>query len=180
MIRFAAAFLAFVFAGAAAAQAAAQKRYPLADHGALVVAVPAGWIDEVQRNEKLPPTISYTLGAGKPQQVIVTPVWRVRADVPPFTKESVRRNVEHAVGAARDQAIEKEIPVVEFAGKSGAGYYFEATDKAPKPGEFRFLRQGMLMVGDMLLAFTILADDRQAPVVRDAMQMLQGATHAPR
>ena len=163
----------------AQAQGTSQKRYPLSGHGVLVMAVPSGWTEQVQQESKMPPTISYTV-AGAKQQVIITPVWRVRADVPPFTQESVRKNVEHAVGAAKDEAVEKELRVTEFKGKSGTGYYFEATDKAPKPGEFKFLRQGMLMIGDMLLAFTVLADSRDEPVMGQAMRMLQGAAHAPK
>ncbi len=175
------AFLGFVLViSAVFAADNAQKRYPLADHGALVVTVPSRWVAEVRQEGKLPPTIGYSLAAGKPPQVLITPVWRVRADVPPFTQESVRKNVEHAVSAVKDQAVEKEIPVQQFKGKSGAGYYFEATDRAPKPGEFKFLRQGMLAIGDILLAFTVLADSRDEPVMGQALTMLQGATHAPK
>ena len=36
------------------------------------------------------------------------------------------------------------------------------------------------MIGDKLLIFTILANSRQEPVLRDAMQTLQGAAVAPK
>jgi hypothetical protein len=176
--RIAVAFLLLAAFSAANAQGKAEKRYSLGAFGAFVVSVPAGWVEQVKQDDKVhPPTISYSLGAGKEPQVIVTPVWRSRPDAPPVTKESLRQNVEQAAKAIRDQAVEKDIPVVELNGKSGPGYYFEATDKAPKPGEFRFLRQGMLKVGDLLVAFTILANSKQEPVVRDAMQVLQSAAH---
>ena len=165
---------------AAAAIAQAEKRYPLADHGSLVLMVPAGWTEQVRQDDKTrPPTILYSPG-GKMQQVMVTPIWRTRPDVPPFSKESVRQNIEQGIKAIREQALEKEIPIIEFQGKSGAGYYYEATDKAPKPGEFKFLRQGMVMVGDLLVAFSILTNDRKDATMVDAMRMLQGAAHAPR
>jgi hypothetical protein len=172
--------LAIAFSGASA-QTKAEKRYPLAQRGTLVVAVPAGWVEDVKQDDKaLPPTISYSLAAGKPQQVLMTPIWPPRADLPPFTKETVRGYVESALQPIREQAVEQSIPVVEFAGKSGAGYYFDATDKDPAPGEFKNLRQGMLMVGSLAVGFTILTHSRQDAVVRDAMQMLQGATLAPK
>jgi hypothetical protein len=91
----------------------------------------------------------------------------------------VRQNAEQGLKAIRSQAIEKDIPIVEFKGKGGAGWHYDATDKAPKPGEFRYLRQGMLMLsGELMLWFTILTDDRNDPALAGAMQMLQGATHA--
>jgi hypothetical protein len=110
---------------------------------------------------------------------MVTPIWPVRADTPPITKDVARQYVESALKPIREQALEKNIPILEFAGKTGAGYYFDATDKDPAPGEFRYLRQGMLVLDGIALGFTILTNNRQAPVVRDAMQMLQGAAVTP-
>ncbi|HXR57888.1 MAG TPA: hypothetical protein VN747_01085, partial [Burkholderiales bacterium] len=126
------------------------------------------------------PTISYSVAAGKPAQVMMTPIWPARPDTPPITKDLLRQYVESALKPIREQAVENNIPVVEFAGKSGAGYYFDATDKDPAPGEFKYLRQGMLIVDGIALGFTILTNSRQEPVVREAMQMLQGATLASR
>lgn len=176
-IRTALLFILAIASGVAAAQGA-EKRYPLPGHGALVVTVPKGWSEDVRQNDKgLPPTIFYSTAPGR-QQVMLNPIWRARADMPPFTAESMRQNVEQGIKGVREQAQEKNIRVIEFAGRSGPGYYFEATDKAPKPGEFKFLRQGMLKVGDLLVAFNILANGRDDAVMRDAMQMLSGAAQA--
>ena len=170
----------WLLAGSGVAADGVEKRYPLPERGALVVSVPAGWKDEVRQKDKaLPPTIFFRAGQGKPQQVMVTPIRRARTDVPPFSKESVRQNVERGVEAVKAQALEKEIRLTEFQGRSGPGYYFEATDRAPKPGEYKYLRQGMLMADDLLVAFTVLTNDRQEQVMRDAMEMLKGASHAP-
>jgi hypothetical protein len=175
------AFFCLIASCQASAHGTAEKKYPLPGRGTLVVMAPARWVDEVKQDDKaLPPTISFSVAAGKPQQVIMTPIWPPRSDLPPFTRETVRQYVESALKSIREQAVEKDIPVVEFTGKTGAGYYFDATDKDPGPGEFRYLRQGMLMVGSLALGFTVLSGDRQEPLVRDAMQMLQGATLAPR
>ena len=100
--------------------------------------------------------------------------------LPAGWKDEVRQNVERGIAAVKSQALEKEIRVIEFPGKSGAGYYFEATDRAPKAGEYKFLRHGMLMVDDLLVAFAILTNDREEQVMRDAMDMMRSATHAPK
>ncbi|HEX2650672.1 MAG TPA: hypothetical protein VHN19_12145 [Burkholderiales bacterium] len=172
--------MALAFCGANA-QGKAEKKYPLPGRGTLVVTVPANWIDELKQDDQTrAPTISYTLAAGKPPQVMMTPIWPARSDTPPITKELVRQYVENALKPIREQAVEKSIPIVEFAGKSGAGYYFDATDKDPAPGEFKYLRQGMLMTNGIALGFTILTHSRQEPLVREAMQVLQGAAVAPK
>jgi hypothetical protein len=91
----------------------------------------------------------------------------------------VRQNVEQGLKAIRGQAVEKNIPIVEFKGRGGAGWYYDATDRAPKPGEFVLLRQGMLIAsGELVLWFTILTNERQDPALAGAMRMLQGAEHA--
>ena len=166
----------FFFAAAGGAADTVEKRYPLGERGTLALNVPAGWAEEVRRKDNLPQTVFYS-PAGK-QQVMVTPLWRARPDLPPFSRASVRQNVEQGLKAIRSQALEQDIPIVEFRGKGGAGWYYDATDRAPKPGEFAYLRQGMLMVsGELVLWFTILTNDRKDPALAGAMRMLQGAEH---
>ena len=83
-------------------------------------------------------------------------------------------------GAAKfikSQAVEETLKIVELKGSSGRGYYFSATDKAPKPGEYKFMTQGILLVGELTVTFTILTNDNQKDTVNDALTMLRTATH---
>lgn len=172
-------FVLFLLCSGAVAQGKAERRYPLSDRGALVVSVPANWAEEVRQDDKArPPTIAYRVGGAKEPQVLVTPIWPARADAPRLATDQVRKHVEQAVDGVREQAVEKVISIVEFKGKAGTGFYFDATDKAPKPGEFKFMRQGMLMLDELLVGFTILSNSRQDPAIRDAMRLLQGASRA--
>ena len=50
------------------------------------------------------------------------------------------------------------------------------TNSAPKPGEFKYLTQGIAHVGDINLAFTILTNDGQETVVTDALDMIRRAS----
>src|SRR5215472_7985297 len=177
--RFAVAFLLFFFVSGVNAQGKAEKRYPLGERGTLVVTVPGGWAEEVKQDPRTSAkTISFSPGPGKPAQVMITP-YGAQQGRPAVSKDLARENTQRDMEGIKDQAVEKQIRIVEFKGKAGVGYYFDATDKAPKPGEFKLLRQGTLLVGDKLLLFTILSNSRQEPVIRDAMQMLQGAAFAP-
>ncbi|HEY7676568.1 MAG TPA: hypothetical protein VIG69_05830, partial [Candidatus Methylomirabilis sp.] len=69
------------------------------------------------------------------------------------------------------------IEVRELQGVAARGYYFSATDRAPKPGEYKFMTQGMLRVGSLLVTFTILTNDGQGNIVADALAMLRSARH---
>src|SRR5437762_303935 len=66
-----------------AADATAERKYALPQHGNLQMNVPAGWSDEVRQPQgDTPPTIVFRPKDGKPFDVLVTPIWRARPDLP--------------------------------------------------------------------------------------------------
>ena len=140
--------------------------------------VPSGWTDELRQPQgAVPPTIAFRPRDGKGFDVLVTPIWRERADLPVATKDAIKQGVQKAADEVKKQAVEKMIPVVEFAGASGPGFYFSATDKAPNPGEYKYLTQGLLNVGELTVTFSILTNDGQEQVTQDALNMLKSAVH---
>ena len=155
-----------------------ERRYPLPQRGFFRMKVPTSWKDQLrQPSQPLPPTIAFRPGKGRPFDVLVTPIWRARADVPSSTKDALRQKVERTIESVKSQAVEKELTAVEFEGASGPGFYFSATDRGPKPGEYRLMTQGILKVSELIVTFTILTNDAQEQVVRDALAMLQSAVH---
>ena len=155
-----------------------EKKFALPERGFLQMSVPPNWDDQIrQPPQALPPTIAFRARQGKPFEVLVTPIWRARPDIPVSTKDTIRQRVERAADDVKSQAVEKSIRLVEFSGSSGPGFYFSATDRAPKPGEYKFVTQGMLKVSDLVVTFTILTNDGQEQVMRDALSMLKSAVH---
>jgi hypothetical protein len=59
--------------------------------------------------------------------------------------------------------------------RNGHTRYFSATDRAPKPGEYKFMTQGMLQVGELSVTFTILTNEGQELVIKQALDALKGA-----
>ena len=172
--------LLFLIATTAVAQSesTSKRRFTLPDHGRLVIHVPRDWKDRVrQPPDRMPPTITLAPGSGKPFQVLLTPIWPATADRPPQSKDDLRASVEQAARDALAKAVEKELPIVEFQGSSGTGFYFSATDRAPKPGEYKFMTQGSLGVGVLTVTFTILTNDDQQPIVEQALAALKTAAH---
>lgn len=155
------------------------RSYPLSEHGAFQVKVPESWKDSVaQPDNELPPTITFTPKAGAPFKILVTPLWSAQPDAKRPTADELKAKVQRAADDMAKQAVEKTIEAKPLKGPTNIGYYFTATDRAPKPGEFKFLNQGMMVVADLLVAFTILTNDGQDAVVTTALSMLSEAENA--
>jgi hypothetical protein len=155
-----------------------ERRYTLPDHGQIVVQVPRSWKDQVRQPPKrLPPTIAFHQSSGQPFEFLITTIWPATKDRPPQSGEVLRKQVTQAAENAKSQSIESELKITEFQGRSGEGFYFSATDRAPKRGEFRFLTQGILRVGTLTVTFTILTNDRHEPIVTQALELLKSAVH---
>lgn len=174
------ALLAFglVMASAVAATGVSPHSYDLPNHSALALLVPDGWTSDVQQPpNRLPPTIGFKPRSGTPFVVLVTagPSMGPGGKVPEGA--AIRLQVVAAAKEAASQSVEGVLPVQAIKGAEGRGFYFAATDRAPKPGEYKYLTQGIILVGDISLAFTILTNDGQEAVVRSALEMLRSAEH---
>jgi hypothetical protein len=155
-----------------------ERRIALPDHGALLIQIPRDWREHVrQPPNRLPPTIALEPASGKPFRVLITAMWPATKDRPPQSRDQIRAAVERAAQNARPQAVEAQLPVVEFQGRAGPGFYFSATDRAPKPGDYTFLTQGMLRIGELSVTFTILTNEGQESVVKQALDALKTAAH---
>lgn len=172
-------FLSFVIvvtAPFARAEETAVRSYPLSEHGTFQVKVPESWKDSVaQPGDGLPPTITFTPKAGDPFKILVTPLWSAQLDLKRPTADEIKVKLQRGADELAKQAVEKTIEVKPLKGSTNIGYYFAATDRAPKPGEFKFLNQGVVLVENVLATFTILTNDGQDAVVTAALSMLSAA-----
>jgi hypothetical protein len=168
----------WVAASAVAASGVSPHSYDLPDHGALTLLVPDGWTSEFkQPPNRLPPTIGLKPRSGMPFAVLVTAGWPTGPASKIPDEASMRSEVVAAAKGAASQSVEGALPVQEIEGVDGAGFYFAATDRAPNPGEYKYLTQGVIRVGGISLAFTVLTNDGQEPVVRSALEMLRTAEY---
>jgi hypothetical protein len=166
--------LAFIAAGA---EQTKERRYNLPDHGVLQMKVPASWKEDVQEptDNRLPPRIVLGPASGNLFHIVLFPFWKVSEDAPELTDKTARQMVQRAVDKAQPNATEKTLKIMELQGATGKGYYFAATDKAPEPGSYKFLTQGILPVGELAVAFTILTNDDKKETENAALTMLKAA-----
>lgn len=159
------------------AEESAMRSYSLPAHGSLRLQVPQSWQDELKQIKDLPPTIVFSPQRDPAFQVMVTAIFPPRADMALPTEKDVKEIVEKAAATAESQAVEGKLVVRELRGASAAGYYFAATDRAPKNGEYKYLTQGILRVGGCLLSFSVLTNDGSENVAPAALLMLQNSAH---
>jgi hypothetical protein len=165
----------FAIATAALAADGERKAFALPDNSKLELAIPPGWKDELKEK-----AIALSPREGAPFQVFVTPVGRQRPGASADTAIKMRQSVQQAADKVKPSATEQYLPAEELTGAPGPGYYFSATDREPKPGEFKYLTQGMLLVGDVVVSFSTLTNDGQEKVRDQALAMLKSATHLAR
>jgi hypothetical protein len=116
--------------------------------------VPLSWSDQVQKPpNRLPPTIAFKQSTGAPFYILITPLWQIGNAIPAMAPLAMKKKVTAAADNAQAQAVESTIEIKELVGASGVGYYFSATDRAPKPGEYKFITQGMIRVGQVTVTF---------------------------
>lgn len=164
----------------AVALAVSPQMFELPDHGILTLLVPDGWTGEMtQPRSQSPSTITMGPQSG-PKFVIFIAAMRPTASVGKMPDENtIRSEVAEAAKTVASQSVEGALPIQEIKGLDGRGFYFAATDRAPKPGEAKNLTQGIIRVGEISLAFTVLTNDGQEAVVRSALDMLRTAVYRP-
>jgi hypothetical protein len=153
------------------------KLFELPDHGVLALNVPDGWTSQLrQPPNRLPPTISLKPPAAVREQVLMT-VWSTAPSTNLPDEVTLRSEVAKLAKSAETHSVEPTLAVQEIKGMTGRGFYFVATDRAPSPGEYKYLTQGTIRVGDIALAFTILTNDGEDAIARAALGMLKTAAH---
>src|SRR6267378_6063573 len=85
-----------------------EKKFALPERGFLQMGVPTNWDDQIrQPPQASPPTIAFRARQGKPFEILVTPIWRPRADVPVATTDTIKQSVQRAADGVKSQAVEQ-------------------------------------------------------------------------
>lgn len=171
--------LFFCFFATSLADETSFRYYALPDHGSFELQVPKQWGDEVrQAPNRLPPTIVFRPKGEKTFEILLTPIWPASKDTSVLDSEKIEKIVRQNAQKAEQQSVESRVMVKELRGASGTGYYFFATDRAPSPGEYKYMTQGMIRVGDLVVTFTVLTHDANSADANNALNMLRGAKQA--
>jgi hypothetical protein len=166
-----------LFAAFAANAATSPEQFVLPNHGTLVLNVPSDWKANVKTPAgDSPQTILIAPKNGAAFQMLLTPIWgdAIRA-LPDDAK--IHSVVMSAAKGAESGAAQSSVAFRNLVGPSTRGYYFYATDKSPTAGEWKYIRQGTIKTGDIVLTFTILTNDGDQANAKTALDMIRHASH---
>ena len=128
---------------------------PLGKVGTLSVTVPTG------AERTVPPggsaaMLSFESVQRNRMQLLLTPIPLATSFM---ADEEVREVVERGSARVRAQSVERTFPLLRLQGEQARGFYFRATDRAPRPDEYKYLYQGAVLVGTTIVTFTVLYND---------------------
>jgi hypothetical protein len=123
----------------------------------------------------MPPTIIFKPAVGKDFEVLITVLWDTIGEQDFNNPAKVRTLVENDGQKILPKSVENRLVVQQIRGINNIGYFFSLTDKAPNPGEFRYITRGGIAVGNLLLNVTILYRVKDSQSVKDALSMLREA-----
>ena len=160
---------------AAPALAATDARFDIPGTGAVVVTLPDGWGGRTSpAGDDNSTSIIIRPDNGAPFEVVILPLGIPPGGAPP-TDDQLRAAVQARIDKIAPQAAEAAISMQEFAGASGTGFYYSATDRRPDPGTYKYMTQGILRAGSFVLTFSILTNDGQSEVVEQALALVATA-----
>jgi hypothetical protein len=156
---------------------AASSHIALPGGDELWLTIPAAWNQKFDSPEKnTPPGVWLTPRQGPSFNVLITPLSGTAAGGAMSDENKLRAIVTSAARNALSQSVEMTIPVQNLTGPHVHGFYIFATDRAPKPGEWKYLTQGMINIDGAPFAFTILTNDGQEAVAKAAMDLIRDAS----
>jgi len=164
---------------------ARKKRYPVPGHGTLELQLPEGLGDLLdQPKGDVPPAIALRPDSGGSFGVMIIVAWR-DSDTPDFgSPEHLRRVLETERAPYLKQTGQTDAPIVKLSGGPNPGIADDLVDqslvgKPPEPGNWPYMRQGVVKTGDLLLEYTIMMYSRDPDPAPGIEAILLKAVHHP-
>lgn len=161
-------------------QASSPRIFAIPGYGQLLLQVPEAWKDELyQPANNRPPTVIITPMNTAPFKVMINVATVTPEVMQALDAETLRQMAESAAINATAHTLEKSLAVKELTGPALQGFYFSASEKAPRENDFLFMTQGIARLENMMLVFSIYTNAGQEAVVQAALEMLREMTLRP-
>lgn len=162
-----------VAAGCTLAAMHENRTYTMPNGEAVRLSVPKEWVEAVT-NSTSKPVVTVRFTPERSSEFIVMITFG-----PPEGTNNLRAKIEEAADGAIKSSGRSRIEIKELKSTDVRGYYFSVADKSPKPGEWKYLTQGIVRVGNVIGAFTILSDDKNHRGEENGLAVVQSAVYEP-
>lgn len=174
-----AAALAWAGGVAAANEDVVAEDYPVPRHGELRLQVPAKWQVKYIYTEdgRVPPTFRVYPLEGSEFDMSMTVYWHDGMDQDITSAESLRARVEQAGAEAMRSSTDQSLAVAPLQGAAGPGFLYDLQDATAAAEDYQYLTQGALAVGQLVVVFTLLTDERPSPHRDACLEFLRAIRH---
>jgi len=157
-----------------------RQEYDVFAHGRVVMQVPGDWQTEyVTYNDLTPPTLHVTDENDPTFDMSVTVYWHDGLDRTLVSAEALRTLVERVGHETLALSLQKHLKVEAIKGLRQPGFLFNLSDSQAREGEYHFVTQGAMAVGNLVLAFTLLTEQRPSAEWSACLEMLKSARQIP-
>ena len=158
-----------------------QRNYPVPGHGELVLKVPENWeVTYLSLAEDKPPVITFYQTDSQKREIFqlnLSIFWDDGFKRKITNPDNIKALVTNVGESILESSAESELVLNPISGVAGQGYYFKLSDKAAKTDEYKYLTQGALGVGEVLLVFSLFCYEPDIQLQNMALEMMQTAIH---
>jgi hypothetical protein len=162
---------------------AAVEGYPIPEHGKLLLDIPDSIDASIEQPaDNGPPGILLRPRQNPVYAVLVVVSWRTSEDADFGTDSHLQRVLRSEAAPYLEQLGLKDISPTKLSTDGHPGYAYTLVDsslidKPPQPGEFPYLRQGVIVVGELLLKYNIFMHFKDPDPVPGIERILGTAVH---
>ncbi len=151
------------------------REYPVPEHGLLSLEVPTEWNVTYYEPADIKAPIIIFYPQEKPHnfQLTVSPLWDegyLRNITEP---EYIKKYLESVGTDILQYSDQDELELKLLDGKQGDGYYFQVSDQSAPDSEFKYLTQGAIAVGEILVVFSYFSNqvnDQNTDIILEMMR----------
>lgn len=149
-----------------------KRSVPVPDHGAFEIALPSAWRYSTEATPQGgAETLRLDPAKGNRFVLLATPAWV------PVEKRDGKEAAMWMRVRLHGQTVEQDIPVEEFRGGRNRVFWFKATNRWPSSGEHPMMVQGVAIVGELMVGFTLLHYPGDLPERELVLKALGDAKH---
>lgn len=142
------------------------------EHGAFEIALPSAWRYTTESTpEGGAETLRLDPEKGNRFVLLATPAWV------PVKDRDGRDKAQWMRVRLHGQTVEQDIPIEEFQGTRNKVFWFKATNRWPSAGEHPMMVQGVAIVGELMVGFTLLHYPGDLPERDLVLKALGDAQH---
>lgn len=160
------------------------ETFDIPGHGELTLEVPRIWnYNFTKTDEQTPPLITfYVLDADEKEifQLNISVFWDDGYSRNVTRLEYIKDMVVEAGNNTLRYSDQSELELQEISGRHGSGYLFDLSDSSAGKEEYRYLTQGAIGVGEMLVVFSLFSNDEEGVLRAAMLRSIQSARHSAR